>query len=479
MCDFVKETLEAWGLSEYIEKFEGEKIDKEVFLNMPEAMISELIPTVGKRYYFIKSRTSLLECNNNSEDSNSNLQNKNKVDTQESSDLISIVSSSSVKSCEDGKKLMRLLSQSFCGKKILSKERLTPSDRSKICHLIIDKLLCECQKIKSEEFVEWSAEVVSIFKYEKTSTYYVPSNSKVKRLATGKLWDKYNNLKKYLREQEKYKKLDENHIEKSDSECSENAILVLRTIQPDDTNLINIWKDTFKIRSGEISISKYYDEYPILKTSIGAILLQIDFELKTGVQAHIFPKKWSGIAPYILNFAVQKEFCPSLCDLQNDIQVETLSFLILPYLFKPSFVKTGGKLKWKPSKIEVSESFIYRIPTTAELEPRLQKRQEKLLGFGLTVQPMVVAVGPIVNLTDFYVFVNDIKYVSTSLMSAIDLCFNAFFALDAKYPADSEMVWYFLQCHVYGITNKEYARNYISVDTVWHDIDELMSTSFK
>jgi len=33
----------------------------------------------------------------------------------------------------------------------------------------------------------------------------------LKRLATGKLWDKYNNLKKYIKKDEK--KVEEKHIE--------------------------------------------------------------------------------------------------------------------------------------------------------------------------------------------------------------------------------------------------------------------------
>lgn len=108
------------------------------------------------------------------------------------------------------------------------------------------------------------------------------------------------------------------------------------------------------------------------------------------------------------------------------------------------------------------------------MEPKLQNRKEKLESYGLTLQPMVVAVGSIVNFTSFYVIVNDVKYTSTSLMNAINLCFQVFFALNASYPADSEIVWYFLQKHVYGITNKKYERNFVSVDTVWHDVQQFM-----
>lgn len=107
------------------------------------------------------------------------------------------------------------------------------------------------------------------------------------------------------------------------------------------------------------------------------------------------------------------------------------------------------------------------------MEPKLQNRKEKLQAFGLTLQPMVIAIGSIVNLTSFYVIINDIKYEATSLINAVNLSFQVFFALDAKYPVDSEMVWYFLQYHIYGITDEKHTRHFISVDTVWHDLQEL------
>lgn len=90
----------------------------------------------------------------------------------------------------------------------------------------------------------------------------------MKRLANGKLWDKYNNLKKYVKHNESIEK---GTIE-SIPECQE-LLLKLRAMQPDDPNLQNFWKETFKARDKQTSIAKYYDEYPILKTSLGSTLV--------------------------------------------------------------------------------------------------------------------------------------------------------------------------------------------------------------
>ncbi|XP_029160239.1 uncharacterized protein LOC114932252 [Nylanderia fulva] len=471
MSNLIEDQLEAWGLQEYIEKFKAEQIDEKAFLHMPDSMVKELIPVVGKRFYFLQNRQELLESENLISERSSI-----KLSRTESEDTCSIASSSSInlefKNHE--KTLKELLCESSCGKKILKQTRLTSSDRNKLCHLIIDKLLCKSKKITSEQFQELAAAIASVFKYENTSTYYVPSNTKFRRLANGKLWDKYNNLKKYIK-QDKVKAIKDDSIEDT-SDCQEE-LLKLSIIQPDDQNLENLWKQTFKARKRGISINAYYEEYPILKTSFGAILLQIDFELETSISTHMFPSKWSRIAPYILDLAVKKNVCSSLYELRNDVPLETLSLLVLPYLFPPNNVKTGNKKKWKPSKTEIADSFICRIPSIAELEPKLEKRKEKLEAFGLTLQPMIVAIGSIINLTNFYVVVNNIKYESTSLINAVNLCFQMFFALDAKYPIDSEMVWYFLQYHIYDIKNAKYARNFVAVDTTWCDLQELIELS--
>lgn len=57
--------------------------------------------------------------------------------------------------------------------------------------------------------------------------------------------------------------------------------------------------------------------------------LQTDFETETGIDAHSFPKKWSTIAPYILDLAAKKEICPSLCELHNGIHIHKYIYLYI------------------------------------------------------------------------------------------------------------------------------------------------------
>lgn len=70
----------------------------------------------------------------------------------------------------------------------------------------------------------------------------------------------------------KHEVIDEKENIKIVPDC-QDALLQLRQIQPDDSNLINLWKETFQARNRGSSIANYYEEYPILKTSIGSTLV--------------------------------------------------------------------------------------------------------------------------------------------------------------------------------------------------------------
>lgn len=126
-----------------------------------------------------------------------------------------------------------------------------------------------CCRVSSADFQKWAEEIVSLFKYETISTYYVPSNAKQKRLANGKLWDKYNNLKRYIKKQT----IVENKENTPENPDYEEALLTLRAIQPNDPALLKLWEETFSARRKGTSIAQYYDEYPILKSSIATSLV--------------------------------------------------------------------------------------------------------------------------------------------------------------------------------------------------------------
>jgi len=68
-------------------------------------------------------------------------------------------------------------------------------------------------------------------------------------------------------------------------------------------------------------------------------------------------------------------------------------------------------------------------------------------------------VGPLHNLTSALVVLDTERYVFNSATEAIKFTFILFFALNAKYPETSRMVWQLLQIAVFGIKTKADIRN--------------------
>lgn len=75
--------------------------------------------------------------------------------------------------------------------------------RNKLSHIIVTHLLkqSEDKKISTEKLIAVSLEICSVFPQEHKETYYTPYKKEANLVspARGKLWDKYNNLRKEIR----------------------------------------------------------------------------------------------------------------------------------------------------------------------------------------------------------------------------------------------------------------------------------------
>lgn len=74
-----------------------------------------------------------------------------------------------------------------------------------------------------------------------------------------------------------------------------------------------------------------------------------------------------------------------------------------------------------------------------------------LLEEKLTLQPIIVIIGSVVNVRGTYVVANDIWYNTQSILDAVSLTFKAFYAFDCEYPQKAINVWKFVQIAAFGI----------------------------
>lgn len=113
------------------------------------------------------------------------------------------------------------------------------------------------------------------------------------------------------------------------------------------------------------------------------------------------------------------------------------------------------------------------MQTAGDLDEALSRRKKKLHVYGLTQQPQVVIIGQLTNIEAINVIINDIKYETISLLSAVDFCMKTFYVLDAKYSVESTPVWCFLQQFVYNISSSRNIKQYVSAHSLWSDLNAM------
>lgn len=114
--------------------------------------------------------------------------------------------------------------------------------------------------------------------------------------------------------------------------------------------------------------------------------------------------------------------------------------------------------------------------TEAELRPKLNLVKQQLQAAKLTLQPIVVFVGALVNVEAAYVVVNDILYRCDSAVHAVNLCLQIFFSLDCQYPQQAASLWTFVQAAGFDIHLQSDIRNR-SLITLTNEIERQITVA--
>lgn len=213
------------------------------------------------------------------------------------------------------------------------------------------------------------------------------------------------------------------------------------------------------------SILEYFQTFPVLKSSLGARLFEIDFE-------HLYPDKADSLfkamlelRPTILHVAVNtmaslrdKEACSILRNtfdaITPDSNVDAMNaqcLLFLPFITDTPSQKTVRKESWKPSRTEVRNGFILQVLSSSNLISERLKKTEFALQKKRPILPYVLYVGNFTNPESIYVIVDDIMFERQTILDAVHLCFQIFFVCHTHYPEESNHIWLALQRGVYQI----------------------------
>jgi len=161
-----------------------------------------------------------------------------------------------------------------------------------------------------------------------------------------------------------------------------------------------------------------------------------------------------------------------ICFLESEETLSLADFLDLPFLFFPITIKRKkGQSACRPSKIEVRDSFITHLRLHFEVEETITRRKEKYALLRITLQPLVIKVGPDINsISQYFVFVDETYYVLNSIVYAVYCCLKVIHALNLQYSIECLPIWTFIQKGFYKIKTS-WDTEYVSVNHLLSDLD--------
>ncbi|XP_022160098.1 uncharacterized protein LOC111026353 [Myzus persicae] len=370
--------------------------------------------------------------------------------------------------------------------------------RNKLSHLVISHSLKEVssKKISTSKLMSLSQEIVDIFPGENKQTYYIPyrrENGKVTP-TRGKLWDKYCNMRRELRNLCTTNKLQDEVISTSvnyNEELTEENILWLQNNIAPWNEVAEKWKSTFQFRYKSLSEKEkhysYFSDIPAIKSPLGFTLIEYDFDLLYPgkdpmilfIKFELFKKKlpvylqknnYKGIDKLVVNEIVE----PTVPGYDNVAALKTFIELFQPINVSKRTISGNLKTKyWRPSKLELKQSFIYYVNSTYQLKEVNEEKRKKAQQLDQTLQPYMIFVQDSEfenNVRDFYVIINNHFFKLESALKALDVCFKSFFSLNLNYPTESTQVWYFIQKYFFEIETN-FDKNYQNINNIIHDLN--------
>lgn len=105
---------------------------------------------------------------------------------------------------------------------------------------------------------------------------------------------------------------------------------------------------------------------------------------------------------------------------------------------------------------EAKDNFVLHIKQICDFQTEIDKLKARCCEEKTTLQPLIIVVGENhLNLSEFYVYFDEVKFKLFNFVSSLDLCFKIFHVFNVKYPENCEGVWNFFQ---------KYFFNYLDTD---------------
>lgn len=334
----------------------GEKINKFVFLHIPDENLGELIKLFEDRYQFIFQRQRHLQSTN------------------------SVVIAPQV-SCTPGSKLKTLLKSTFNGQYILKQSNLL-SCGNELATIVVEYILSLNKRllITKQQYQFWADEISAVWSKEISTTWYHHRSGT--NATSGKLYHRFCNqskkvkssVKKFLQEE----KEDIDKLQQVENEKIASSFIaeLAQTSLDDKERILLLWEKTHKYRTTDIeSISSYFENYAQLKTPLVLQLLELDFKLSyPTIVANSLVKKWPVLHLKIIKLAKKIKTANKLLENLSGVPSDVIAWKVFAHLFKPVSMASGTKKPWKASRKEQADGFITWIDVSYEIKSILFKQ---------------------------------------------------------------------------------------------------------
>lgn len=225
------------------------------------------------------------------------------------------------------------------------------------------------------------------------------------------------------------------------------------------------------------AVSKYFEDFKILKNPKGYTLLLIDFDVLHENAKDLFAV-WPSLQGKLQTLAgretipdkegklLARFFSPAGSDTEgnadeaengnfhdlDDNNKDAVLLQLLPSLCPPTARVILGKSTVKPSVQECRSAFMTHITVGADLEPMLERQRQRMMKLKAPLQPYIILQGPTRdNIVASYVVFDSVVYKTESVLKSVDVCFKLYHALCAGYPPEANHIWHIFHLYVYEI----------------------------
>lgn len=126
----------------------------------------------------------------------------------------------------------------------------------------------------------------------------------------------------------------------------------------------------------------------------------------------------------------------------------------------------GKKSTWRASISDSQKSMLLCVPTINQLNEIIEERTHRYRTANTTLLPCMLYVGTVESPTHFYVYFGGEFMKFSNFIQSLDFCFKLYQVWNLHYPKESELVWNFIQQHIFNIFTPFDTYRQIQIDNV-------------